>query len=111
MDLRRFSTVTDFFVIGTAGSTPQLNALKEHIEAMLARHKASVWHIEGTVSPQPAARSSVELRWVLMDCGDVVVHLLNEQARSFYQLEQLWADAPRIPLSPTAASFGAAQPR
>jgi len=100
MDLRSLSSVTDFFVVCTAGSTPQSNALKDHIDATLARHGASVWHTEG-ILPSGAPGGPREPQWVLMDCGDIVVHLLDETARAFYQLEQLWADAPRLSLEST----------
>jgi len=104
MDLRRLSTVTDFFVICTAGSTPQLNALKDYIETTLARHGGAVWHTEGAPARQSGGRFAAEPQWVLMDCGDIVVHLQDEHARSFYQLEQLWADAPRVPVEASPAS-------
>jgi len=42
------------------------------------------------------------LAWLLMDCGDLVVHLFNPPARNFYQLERLWADAPRVPFALSA---------
>lgn len=92
MDLRGLSSVTDFFVICTAESPPQMNAIKDHVEAVLAAQGAPVWHVEGTA------------HWVLMDCGDLVVHLLDPEARTFYQLEQLWADAPRLLLEDRASA-------
>lgn len=101
MDLRSLSTVTDFFVICTGGSTPHLDALKDHIEAILAERGCPVWHTEGaTHAARPSGTFPDEPQWVLMDCGDIVVHLLNQRARSFYRLEDLWADAPRVSLPP-----------
>ena len=101
MDLRSLSTITDFFVLCTAGSGPHVNALKDHLEAALEQGGCPVHHVEGLghagAIAQPAAHTR-QLQWVLMDCGDVVVHLLNEHARVFYRLEDLWADAPRIPI-------------
>ena len=91
LDLRSLSTVTDFFVIGTAGSSRQLDALREHIEAAVARRGRRVGHVEGA-GTMPEA-----LQWLLMDFGDFVVHLFDPRARSFYRLEDLWADAPRVP--------------
>ena len=49
-----------------------------------------------------AAQASDGFAWVLMDCGDLVLHLFNPPARNFYQLEHLWADAPRVPFNPNA---------
>jgi len=105
MDLRALSNVTDFFVVCTAGSPPQLAALRDHIERVLSREGCAVWHTEGLLpdtggsgAPTPSPH------WVLMDFGDVVVHLLNPQARAFYHLEELWADAPRLSIPPEPAS-------
>ena len=118
MDLRRLSSVADFFVIATATSSRQVQAMTEQIEEELRRVGHRVWHVEGLVPPAatrpthplesdsqttlPAPRSAWQagngLSWVLMDCGDLVIHLFNPPARHFYQLERLWGDAPRIPL-------------
>ena len=123
MDLRRVSTVADFFVLGTALSSPQLAAIAEEIEEQLRPSGERVWHVEGLAAPtasgaggggseallrrseatasQRRARSAEEgFRWVLVDCGDVVIHLFSPTARTFYQLERLWGDAPQIPLDP-----------
>ncbi len=106
MDLRELSGVTDFFVVCTAGSARQISALKDHIESTLSSRGRAVWHTEGTTAPAGSSQGlTQDLHWVLMDCGDVVVHVLNQHARAFYRLEELWADAPRIPVSdrsPTA---------
>ncbi len=94
LDLRTISTVADFFMICTGTSARQIGALKDHIEEALAAHGSTVGHSEGPIS---AGRSIThEPQWVLMDCGDVVVHLMDQQARDFYRLEDLWADAPRL---------------
>ena len=99
MDLRALSSVTDFFVVCTAGSARQLDALTDHIEGTLARYGCAVGHTEGADAPVEAAGSfGRQPQWVLMDCGEIVVHLLDPYARSFYRLEDLWADAPRIAL-------------
>ena len=99
MDLRSLSGVTDFFVVCTAGSGRQISALKDHIEAALLQQGCPVWHTEGSTAPPPRGGSEdPEFRWVLMDCGEVVVHLFDQRARTFYRLEELWADAPRLPL-------------
>jgi ribosome-associated protein len=100
LDLRSLSTVTDFFVVCTAGSARQINALKEHIETTLHRRGWPVWHTEGTAPASVLAQDGGQTpQWVLLDCGDVVVHLLDQQARALYRLEELWADAPRLPLA------------
>ncbi len=103
LDLRTLTTVTDFFVVCTAGSARQLGALKDHLEAVLDGQGYPVWHIEGTSTARKAVtRFPDEPQWVLIDVGDLVIHLLDQRARDFYRLEDLWADAPRIPLASQA---------
>jgi len=102
IDLRSLSSVTDFFVICTAGSGRQIDALKDHIDAVLSQRGVPLWHTEGEAAA-PARGVTRGPHWVLMDYGDLVVHLMDQQARSFYQLEQLWADAPRVPLAQTSS--------
>lgn len=106
MDLRALSSVTDFFVVCTAGSARQITALKDHLEEVLSSQGCPVWHSEGTASPGPAGRVADDLHWVLMDCGELVVHLLNQRARAFYRLEELWADAPRIQIEEPSSPAG-----
>jgi len=97
IDLRAFSSVTDFFVICTAGSSRQIAALTEHLETVLPRQGCPVWHTEGIPRTRHRfVQGAEEPHWVLLDCGDAVIHLLNEPARAFYRLEDLWADAPRM---------------
>lgn len=96
LDLRPLSAVTDFFVICTTGSARQADAVREHLEATLSQHGASVGHTEGR--PGPVGPGNSGLQWVLLDCGDVVVHLLDQRSRDFYRLERLWGDAPQLPL-------------
>ena len=106
MDLRTLSTVADFFVLGTAASPPQLDAIREHVEGTLAGRGAVVWHTEGSASAgAPARGPSDELRWVLMDFGALVVHLMDPRTRAFYRLEDLWRDAPRLPLDATLSGL------
>ena len=103
MDLRRVSTVADFFVLGTALSSPQLAAIAEDIEEQLRPSGERVWHVEGLDAPTASGAGGGRqdgFRWVLVDCGDVVIHLFSPTARTFYQLERLWGDAPQIPLDP-----------
>lgn len=93
LDVRKLSTVTDYFVIGTVGSTRQFKAMSEHVDAVLAQRRERVWHVEGATRKGALHH---EPQWVLMDCGDVVIHLLDARARDLYQLERLWGDAPRV---------------
>ena len=99
MDLRSLSSVTDFFVLCTAGSGRQIEALKDHLEAALLELGWPVGHTEGSVgSPARSGPEDRAFHWILMDFGEVVVHLFDQRARTFYRLEDLWADAPRLSL-------------
>ena len=96
LDMRGLSAVTDFFVICTAASTRQIAALKDHIEATLHQHGCSLRHSEGVTSASWApGGASQSPQWVLLDFGEIVVHLFDQDTRTFYRLEHLWADAPR----------------
>jgi len=85
MDMRNISPITDFFIIASGGSDRQLKAIIEHIgEETKRTYNMPVWHVEG----------DPEGGWVLMDYGDVVVHVFLPEKRSYYDLEGLWRDAP-----------------
>ena len=110
LDLRRLSSVADFFVLATVASQRQMRAIIESVETDLKRLGQRVWHVEGREALRPdrvraahgrdgSPDSSDGLSWVVMDCGAFVVHLLSPPARQFYQLERLWGDAPRTPIT------------
>ncbi len=83
LDLRKLTTIADFFVICTAHSEPQVKAVADAILEGAKKEGQAVWHKEGT-----NMRS-----WVLLDFVDVVVHVFLKDTRSFYSLEKLWGDA------------------
>ena len=85
LDLRGISTATDFFVIAGGTSDTQVKAIADHVVDELKKEKVRPEHVEGLRGG----------RWVLVDYVDFVVHVFHPQARSFYQLESLWGDAPR----------------
>lgn len=87
--LLEVSTVTpiaDYFVIATGESKRQIKACSEHIEETLSMKGEYPDHLEG----------NVHLEWVLMDYGDVVIHIFDKEARVYYGLERLWGDAPQV---------------
>ncbi|MCX7818956.1 MAG: ribosome silencing factor [Kiritimatiellae bacterium] len=87
LDVRTLSSVTDFFVIVTARSTPHLRALRDEVErAMKATGGVRAWRVSGTP----------ESGWIVQDYLGVVVHLMTEEKRRYYALELLWNDAPRL---------------
>lgn len=70
-----------------SGENPvQIKAITEAIEEGLAKNRIYPMGVEGLDFA----------RWVLMDYGDVVIHIFNEEARAYYELERLWMDAPRV---------------
>lgn len=80
--------ITDCFVIATATSNRQVRTIVEAVEEQVG--------VSG--GPKPRRIEGLEdLRWVLMDYGDFVVHVFVEEARRYYELERLWADVARIP--------------
>lgn len=83
MDVRKLTSITDFFVICSAESSVQLKAIVDHIVEELEKKGIKAWHIEGYTN----------LIWVLIDYVDVVVHAFLKQAREFYGLEKFWGDA------------------
>ncbi len=88
LDLRETGTsVTDYFVICHANSKTQVDAIADKvIDLVWEKERVKPYHVEG--------RDNTE--WILIDFVDVVVHVFLQSARSFYQLEELWADAERI---------------
>lgn len=89
LDLRSLTYITDYFVICSASNTTQVGAISDGIGEALAKAGVHPSHVEG----------ETETSWVLMDYGDIVVHIFDEQTRIYYSLEKLWGDAPRIPFA------------
>ena len=87
LDLRDVTPICDFFVVATGTSRRQLHAMSEEID-----HK-----LEDDLGDIRMGREGYdESRWILLDYGDVVVHLFDEETRQFYDLESLWGDAKRV---------------
>lgn len=86
LDLRQSTPLFDYFVVITAPSRRQLNAIISEIDHEMKQRKEFKLGIEG----------SDEGRWTLIDYGDFVVHVFSEDAREFYSIEDIWGDAPRI---------------
>ncbi len=86
--MRGLSTIADYFVICSGASTTQVKAIEEQIEETLKKEEIRPIGIEGRRNSQ----------WILMDYGDVIVHIFEEATRAFYELEKLWIDAEKINL-------------
>ncbi len=97
LDLRSLTSITDYFIICSASNSSQVVAIADGITQALAEAGVHPSHMEG----------ETEASWLLMDYGDIVIHIFNQQTRAYYCLEKLWGDAPRIPLgAPQSALQG-----
>ena len=85
LDLRGLCTFTDHFLIVSAASARQVRAIAERVEEQLDRARVRMSHREGMG----------EAQWILLDYQDVVIHIFDDRTREFYDLERLWADAPK----------------
>lgn len=82
--------LTDVFVIATGTSRRHVLSLAEEVESRLS-----------ALDRKPLRREGVEdASWVLLDFGDIVVHLFDPETRRYYDLERLWRDAPRLAFEP-----------
>lgn len=82
MDLRKLSSVTDFFVVCSADTDVQIKAIVRAVEEGLKAKGVSVWH-----------REAGSAHWVILDYVDVVLHVFHKNTRAYYSLERLWGDA------------------
>ena len=85
IDIGDLSTLGDFLVIATGTSTTHVNALADEVEFKLSEKGLEPSHIEGRNTP-----------WVLLDYGDMMVHVFMKDARNFYALERLWSDGKQL---------------
>ncbi|AEJ44036.1 ribosome silencing factor [Alicyclobacillus acidocaldarius] len=88
MNVQELTPVADYFVICSASSRPQVEAVARAVRDDLAELGVTCRGIEGLD----------EARWVLLDFGDVVVHVFRPEEREYYHLERLWGDAEWIPI-------------
>ena len=82
IDVRKITTLTDFFVVCTSESEPQTRAITDHINQKMKEEGVKSWHIEGYE----------HLDWVLIDFVNIVVHIFSKKTREYYEFERLWAD-------------------
>lgn len=86
LDIRDLTTMADYFVICHGNSHPQMKAIAEEIEDKLKEKDF-----------YPSSREGKDSAfWILMDYGDVIVHIFNRESREFYGIEHLWADAKMV---------------
>ncbi len=86
LDVQNISLLADYFVIMQAGSERQVKAVTEAIVEKVHEANEDIKSVEGTDGAN----------WILLDLGDVIVHVFKEETRQFYNLEKLWSDAPLV---------------
>jgi len=86
LEVGGMTSLTDYFLIVSGGSTRQVQAITRHLVRRLRDDGVRAFGVEGEQEGQ----------WVLLDYGDVIIHVFYEPMRAFYDLEGLWAEAPRI---------------
>ena len=84
MDVRKITTVADFFIVCSGSSDTQVKAIADSVIEESESYGLTVHHVEGYES----------LRWVLIDMSEIVIHVFRPDVRAYYQLERLWGDAP-----------------
>ena len=83
LDVRKLTSLTDYFVLCTSESTPQTKAIMDHIYKKLRELGWRPNNLEDTKT----------LEWVAMDYFSIVIHIFNDETRKYYQFERLWGDA------------------
>jgi len=86
LEIGSISSIADYFLIAEARNPNQVNAMIDGVEEALLKHDLKLNHIEGLQRAD----------WVLMDFGDIIIHIFNEESRAFYDLERTWRDAQVI---------------
>ena len=87
LDLSEVSAVSDYFILCTATSEPHIRAVAERIQrGVLEKLKVKPVHVDG----------SPESGWIIVDFGNVMIHVMTASSRELYQLEELWNDAPKV---------------
>ncbi|WP_203642778.1 ribosome silencing factor [Levilactobacillus andaensis] len=88
LDMTKVSLMADYFLIMEANSNRQVQAIADEITDQMAANDVAIRDVEG----------KNEATWILIDLGDVVVHVFQKDQRSHYNLEKLWSDAPEVDL-------------
>ena len=86
LEIGRISPIADYFVIASGSNVNQLNAMKDAVDEVMYTNGLHARQIEGN------SKST----WILMDYGDMIVHLFSKEDRLFYNLERIWKDGKEI---------------
>ena len=88
LDVEKLTSFTDYFLIASGNSSRQVQAISRRLSKEMRKNGFKVYGVEG----------EQEGHWILMDYGDLVIHIFFQSDREFYDLEGLWIDAPRVDL-------------
>lgn len=86
IDISEISVLADYFIIASGTNRNQIQAITDNVEEQLGKNGTCVRQIEGYDTAN----------WVLMDFGDIIVHIFDRENRSFYDLERIWRDGKQI---------------
>lgn len=89
LDIRGLTVIADYFVLCSGNSTTQVQAIAKAVKEKMDEKGLPVRGMEGYD----------DAKWVLIDCGDVVVHIFRTEEREFYNLERVWSDAQELSIS------------
>lgn len=82
LDVSKLTVISDYFLIITARSTPQIEAISKHIEETLSKLNYKIISKEGFVGSS----------WIVLDFGNLIVHIMSEKERNYYKLEKFWSN-------------------
>lgn len=99
LEIGDVTSLGDYFIIASGRSTTQVKALAGELEDKLSQQGLEPRRVEGETSAM----------WILMDYGDVIVHIFNHDTRDFYSLERLWSDAKHLDVQEVLGSTDDAQ--
>ena len=86
LEIAPVTTIADYFILATGGNSIQIQAMADSVEEALKAQGLALRHIEGMQKGN----------WVLIDFGDIIVHIFDAESREFYNLERIWGDAQSI---------------
>ncbi len=86
IDIEKISTLADYFIIASGTNKNQVQAMSDEVDEKLKRAGFEPKHIEGYNAAN----------WILLDYGDIVIHLFDEENRLFYDLERIWRDGVKV---------------
>ena len=101
LDMREITPMFDYFVLATGASRRQMAAMSDEIDE----------HLQKSMGDRRLGTEGyTDGRWILLDYGNVVIHLFDGESRDYYGLEHLWSRAPRVPLPVPAVELGVRSP-